>query len=44
MANGFVSAIFIKTLNCVGELLDRHLNTEAIYHTLCSFLTDHTGV
>ena len=28
MVNGFVSAIFIKTINCVGEPLDRHLNTQ----------------
>ena len=25
MVNGFVSAIFIKTINCVGEPLDCHL-------------------
>ena len=25
MVNSFVSAIFIKTINCVGEPLDRHL-------------------
>ena len=24
--NGFVSAIFIKIINCVGEPLDHHLN------------------
>ena len=27
MVNGFVSAIFIKTINCVGEPLDRHLKS-----------------
>ena len=25
MVNGFVSAIFIKTINCAGELIDYHL-------------------
>ena len=30
MVNGFVSAIFIKTINCVGEPLDRHLNSKKL--------------
>ena len=35
MVNGFLSAIFIKTINCVGEPLDRHLNvvnTKSLHH------------
>ena len=35
MVNGFVSAIFIKTINCVGEPIDRHLK--------CTYLGKSTG-
>ena len=37
MVNGFVSAIFIKTINCVGEPLDRHLKNNAVGPSFIGF-------
>ena len=34
--NGFISAIFVKTIYCVGKPIDSHLNSVFIYLKLCN--------
>ena len=42
MVNGFVSALFIKTINCVGKPLDRHLNDVILQYNVNNHILDGT--
>ena len=38
IVKGFVTAIFIEIINCVGELPDRHLNAYNTFTVISNFL------